>query len=349
MTDQAPTHSKGKLHFAVVGAGVAGLVCARELVAKGVRVTLFERVSAVGGRLVSLPWEGGMSDIGAQFLTARSPEFAAEMQAWLEDGLAQRWEPALMEFDKGQGNVVKASVACYVGVPSMQSLADHLARDLDIVFDTQVARITRGSAEWYLFDALDRPLGISGFDGLVLAVPSPVALGLVRGLVEFTPDDALTLVQRLESVSWDACWTASVALSRPSGIEFDVAFIRDDPILVWAARECSKPTRRKGEGVAERWLLQARANWSNNFAQLPPEEAGRWMQRAFAARLARPLAQKSCMAIRWPYATPAGFLSERFVWDGAKTIGLAGDWCGGASVESAYLSGLQVARAIMAP
>jgi renalase len=127
-----------------------------------------------------------------------------------------------------------------------------------------------------------------------------------------------------------------------------VAFIRDDPILVWAARECSKPARHCGEGVAERWLLQARASWSNNFAQLLPDEAGRWMQRAFAARLARPLAQKSCMAVRWPYATPVGFLPEAFLWDPARTIGVTGDWCGGASVESAFLSGLSIVQAISA-
>jgi predicted NAD/FAD-dependent oxidoreductase len=348
MTAKAAAQQQGQLHFAVVGAGVAGLVCARELVAKGIRATLFERGAAAGGRLASQRWEHGVSDLGAQFITARSEAFSAQIHAWLQSGALQAWAPALAEFDKGLGNLVKASLPCYVGVPSMQSIADVLAQDLDIVYGAQVGRIARGSAEWYLFDTQDRPLGIAGFDGLVLAIPSVAALELVRGLAEFAPEIAGQLGRSLGEITWDPCWTASVTLSRPSGIEFDAAFIRDDPILVWAAREGSKPGRNADAAVGERWLLQARASWSKNFCQLPAEEAGRWMQRAFAARLGRALLQKSCVAVHWPYATPSRFLQQSCLWDPARTFGLAGDWCGGASVESAFLSGLGIAQAIAA-
>jgi len=242
--------------------------------------------------------------------------------------------------------MVKASSAAYVGVPSMQSIAERLAAGLDAVYGAEVGRIARGSAEWYLFDAQDRPLGIAGFDGLVLAVPSPVALGLLRALAEFAPEAVPDLLDRLQGIAWDACWSACIALSRPSGIEFDVAFIRDDPILSWAAREGSKPGRQTGPGVAERWLLQARSSWSNSYADLAPDDAGRWMQRAFAARLARPLLQKSCLALRWTHASPVGLFEAAHVWDAQRRLGLCGDWCGGSSIETAFLSGLSVARAI---
>jgi predicted NAD/FAD-dependent oxidoreductase len=348
MADREPGPSKETLHFAVVGAGVAGLACARELLAQGMRATVFERRPGCGGRLASQTWEGGICDLGAQFLTARSQEFQAQVERWLADGCVQRWDPVLAEFDKGQGMVVKATAPAYVGVPSMQSLAEHLAENLDIVFGAEVGRIARGSAEWYLFDAQDRPLGIAGFDGLVLAVPSPVALGLLRALAEFAPEAVPDLAARLEAVTWDACWSACVSLSRPSGIEFDVAFIRDDPILGWAGREGSKPGRRSAAGVAERWILQARASWSNSFPDLSPDDAGRWMQRAFAARLARPLLQKACLAVRWQHASPVGLFEPGHVWDAERRIGVAGDWCGGSSIESAFLSGQGVARSIAA-
>jgi len=254
----------------------------------------------------------------------------------------QPWEPGLAAFDQGQGNRMTSSTPCFVGVPSMLSIVEHLAQDIDIVFHAHVGRIARGSAEWFLFDGHERPLGIAGFDGLVLALPSVLALELVRGV----PELAGALGPRLAAVQWDACWTASVVLSRLSGIEFDAAFIRDDPILVWAAREGSKPRRSNPPGMPERWLLQARASWSNNFARLAPDEAGRWMQRAFAARLARPLQQKSCYAVHWPQASPTGSLGAPFHWDAPLTFGLAGDWCSGASIESAFLSGSGVAQAI---
>lgn len=344
MPGEAAGPAKGQRHFAVVGAGMAGLACARELATLGVRATVFERASQPGGRLASQFWEGAFSDIGAQFLTARTDLFAAQVRGWEKRGLLHRWSPTLAEFDKGGGRMVTSQVACFVGAPSMQGLAAAMADGLDIVFDARVGRIARGSAEWFLFDANDRPLGIAGFDGVVLALPSGAALELVRALAEFAPEAVGGLPGLLEQVAWEPCWVASVALSRPSGIEFDVAFIRDDPLLVWAAREASKPSREPSTN--ERWLLQARATWSKNFAQLPPDEAGRWMQRAFAARLARPLQQKACLAVHWACATPVRFIRETFLWDPSRAFGLAGDWCGGASVETAFLSGRGIAHAI---
>jgi predicted NAD/FAD-dependent oxidoreductase len=330
----------------VVGAGVAGLACARQLRAQGMRASVFERRAAPGGRLASQSWDGGVCDLGAQFLTGRSAAFQAQIDRWLAEGVLQRWDPVLAEFDKGQGMVVKASSVAYVGVPSMQAIAERLATDLEVHYDAEVGRIARGSAEWYLFDIQDRPLGISGFDGLVLALPSPSSLGLLRALAEFAPEAVPEGLDRLDGVAWDACWSACIALSRPSGIEFDVAFIRDDPILSWAAREGSKPGRQPGPGVAERWLLQARSSWSNGFPDMAPDDAARWMQRAFAARLARPLLQKSCVALRWAQASPVGLFEPVYVWDAPRRVGLCGDWCGGSSIESAFLSGQGIGLAI---
>jgi predicted NAD/FAD-dependent oxidoreductase len=339
MTEHSAAHVPGKLHFAIVGAGVAGLTCARALTARGIRTTVYERGRAVGGRVLSQQTESGSFDVGAQYLTVQCESFADQVRRWASADLVSSWETNLAELSGGQAALVQTNARRYVGIPSMQSIAIDLARGLDIVFDAPVARIARGSAEWYLFDPHERPLGIAGFDGLVMAVPSIDALPLVRSQTDFAP--------RLEAVRWDACWTSSLALSRPSTIEFDAAFINDDPILAWAARESSKPLRRNGEGVAERWLLQARPGWSNSFLELPSDDAARWMQRAFAARVARPLAQKTCTAMLWRTGTPAEVLPETFLWDAQRVIGLAGDWCGGARVEAAYVSGLALAQAIV--
>ena len=338
MTELIADSRTPKLHFAVVGAGVAGLTCARELVARGARVTVFERGAAPGGRLASLQSDAGSFDVGAQFFTVQTELFAKEVHRWVGADLVRTWEANLAELNHGQITSVSPGAARFVGVPTMQSIAQYLARDLDVVFDAEVGRITRGSSEWYLFDPRERQLGIVGFDALVLAVPSIDALRLVRSETNFA--------QRLETVRWDACWATSLALSRPSGIEFDAAVICDDPILAWAARDSSKPMRQTTDGTAERWLLQARSTWSRNFIEMGVDEAARWMQRAFAARLARPLAQRSCSALRWRASTPIEALTETFLWEPERGIGLAGDWCGGSRVESAYLSGMGLAQAI---
>ncbi len=338
MAGNAAPRGSDRRHFAVIGAGVAGLVCARELLATGGTVVVFERGETVGGRLCGWQTEAGYCDIGAQFLTVQQPLFADEVRRWVSADLLRTWGAEVADLSNGQASIVAPGAPRFVGVPSMQRLAVHLAEGLDIVAGTEVRRIARSGGTWHLFDSQDRHLSVAGFDALVLAMPSGDALQLAQGL---TP-----LAARMERVRWDSCWSASLALSRASGIEFDGAFISDDPILAWAARENSKPMRAMGEGTSERWLLQARSAWSNNFPGLLPDEAARWMQRAFAARLARPLAQKSCVAMRWANATPVDPLVETFLWDEQAGIGFAGDWCGGARIESAFVSGLTLAKAI---
>ena len=70
---------------AIVGAGLAGLSCAKSLAAYGVRVTLFDKGRRPGGRLatrrVEVAGQVFSFDHGAQYLTARGPGFAAVLDA----------------------------------------------------------------------------------------------------------------------------------------------------------------------------------------------------------------------------------------------------------------------------
>jgi phytoene dehydrogenase-like protein len=58
----------------VVGAGLAGLCCARELMIQGVDVLLLERSAAVGGRLRTDETDGFHLDRGFQVLLTAYPE-----------------------------------------------------------------------------------------------------------------------------------------------------------------------------------------------------------------------------------------------------------------------------------
>jgi monoamine oxidase len=59
-----------KTEVAVIGAGLAGLVAARELVAAGKQVALLEARDRVGGRTWTVPFSnGGLSvDLGAEWV-----------------------------------------------------------------------------------------------------------------------------------------------------------------------------------------------------------------------------------------------------------------------------------------
>ncbi|HWB73125.1 MAG TPA: FAD-dependent oxidoreductase, partial [Egibacteraceae bacterium] len=71
----------------VVGAGLAGLVCAYRLAAAGVDVAVVERESQVGGRLATERLAGATFDHGAQFFTIRDERFATLVDDWRAAGL----------------------------------------------------------------------------------------------------------------------------------------------------------------------------------------------------------------------------------------------------------------------
>lgn len=69
--------------FAVVGAGLSGLMCARTLQDHGLDVTVFEKSRGLGGRMANRRAEPNLRfDHGAQYFTARDHNFALYVQAW---------------------------------------------------------------------------------------------------------------------------------------------------------------------------------------------------------------------------------------------------------------------------
>jgi monoamine oxidase len=84
------TRRKARKHVVVVGAGLAGLACAKELGGFGFRVTVLEARDRIGGRVYTL--EDG-ADMGAAFVTANQ----TYVRALLESTKAQlhpvAWSP----------------------------------------------------------------------------------------------------------------------------------------------------------------------------------------------------------------------------------------------------------------
>ena len=78
---------------AIVGAGLAGLSCARTLRRAGFFVEVFEQDSIIGGRLATTRIGGDTFDHGAQYLTTHSREFGDYLTEISELGYAGRWSP----------------------------------------------------------------------------------------------------------------------------------------------------------------------------------------------------------------------------------------------------------------
>lgn len=87
----------------MIGAGIAGLTCARQLKAKGFRPMVFEKSRGLGGRLSTRRLEDGVSfDHGAQYLTARSAAFQNFLRQAAEAEVVEHWRP---QVSNGSANV----------------------------------------------------------------------------------------------------------------------------------------------------------------------------------------------------------------------------------------------------
>ncbi len=122
----------------VIGAGVAGCLGARALTAAGHAVTVLDKGFVPGGRLASKNLEGATFDTGAQFLTARSESFRAEVDRWEAAGVLRTWfhgSPDLDAPNDPDGH------PRFRGAPTMRRLAEHLADGLDLRLGTIVGSI----------------------------------------------------------------------------------------------------------------------------------------------------------------------------------------------------------------
>ncbi len=322
------------LHYAVIGAGIAGLCCARVLADAGVRVSVFDKSRGPSGRMSTRRGEGWACDHGAQYFTARDPLFEAEVARWQAAGVAARWQPRLAVFDAGgRRSSDGAAPARHVGTPRMTAPARLLAEGLDLRLQTTVTALQRYDHGWELATA-ERGLLAEAFDGVLLAVPAPQALPLLQPM-------APALAALAGAARMQGCWALMLRFEAPLALDFDAAFVNDGP-LRWIARDTSKP----GRSGPETWTLHASAEWSAAHLEDGADAVAAALIAAFRALGgAMPLAWS---AHRWRYAITDAATAGRCAWDAAAGLGLCGDWLNGGRVEGAWLSGHALAQRVLA-
>ena len=191
----------------VIGAGIAGLACARELTDAGVNVRLYERGRVVGGRLASKRFDGRYADIGAAYFVADDPGFAA-----LVAGLPARpWTATFAVFKDGERTETTGPMR-WAAPGGLRSLAEHLAAGLDVRLQQEITTIPEGP--------------------VVLAMPGPQALRL---------DPPAAVADAARAQSWEPVLAAVLTYRKRGWDELPGAFVNDHPVL---ATVCDDGDRR---------------------------------------------------------------------------------------------------------
>ena len=344
-------------HIAVIGAGIAGIACARTLVQAGHQVSLFEKSGRPGGRMATRNSPFGGFDHGAQYFTVRDTRFAQALQT--VPGLCKPWSANTVRVLDPLGRTVAAGLPAqephWVATPGMNDLPVQWARPLNaagaVRTQTRVTRIERSGAArkpWLLHtvgpdvDGQHERQSFTGFDAVVLAIPAWQARELLQN-----SDLASAWTTRIDKVEVAPCWTLMLAFPQAMqpglgalGPQWNAARSTHHRIA-WLARESSKPVR----SPIERWTVQASAEWSREHLQDDPQRVQAKLQRAFSEVTGIRAEPAHTDIHRWLFAKTVQPLGHSHLWDADSGLGVCGDWCIGHRVEDAFVSGLELALA----
>ena len=300
---------------------MAGLACAGRLVACGSSVTLFDKGRGAGGRMATRRLTTSVGEVGfdhgAQYLTARDPGFQALVEDWAKLGVVAPWAAA------GQD--------AWVGTPAMNAPIKVLADGSDVRWQAKVDALVPVDGGWQLAGE-----GIEGerYNAIVLAMPAEQAAVLLERVEPKLAQPAAATVSA-------PCWTVMAAFRERRPVEADL--LREVGVIGLAARNSAKP----GRGGTEAWVLQAGPDWSREHLEQSAESVVAALLEQFAEGTGIDRGDLvAASAHRWRYAK-SGRLGKDMLWDTERRIGVCGDWLLGPRIESAWLSGDRLARAMV--
>ena len=320
----------------VVGAGIAGVACARELRAAGIEVRVVDRGRRLGGRLSGRSLDGRPVDLGASYLTVSDDDFRVVVDDWVERGVAFAWTDTFAVLDAGEEPTTKSGPVRYGAAAGLRSLVEDLAATGEVeVEQGEVGLVAR----------VDGRLEVDGVpaSAVVLAMPDTQAQRLIGDGLQ---GEQASLGRDSEPILAVAAWWPTRTWDDVAGTgRFDGAFVNGDPDLSWIADD----GRRRDDDAP---VLVAHST---------PELARRHLEDPQAAGPTLVAALRRVMGIadeptgshvhRWSLARPTGEREAAYLLGepGPEDVGLGvcGDgWGASPKVETAWRSGRDLGRAL---
>jgi hypothetical protein len=319
------THASSRRRIVVVGAGLAGLTAARELMARDADVIVFDKGRGVGGRMatrrIDTATGTAVFDHGAQFFTARRDAFRAMVAQWVHEDVVYEW---CRGFGDNDGH------PRYAARGGMAALTKHLARGLDVRTSTLVFGVTQADRGWIV--TLDDG-STHAADGVILTCPIPQSYSLIANTAIELPSDLLmTDYERTLGVL--AVLDRASAVPEPGGLQ------NPDGVFSWVG-----DNQRKGLSPIPALTLHANPTWSLEHWDTPHDDAHAALLTAARDYIGEAQVIDSQFK-RWRFATPMKMWPDAHWRDESGTVVLAGDAFAGPKVEGAVTSGLSAAHSL---
>ena len=267
----------------------------------------------IGGQTISF-------DHGAQYFTARDPDFRKAVESWQNIGWVAPWP--------------EAGDDAFVGKPNMNGPIRAMARDLNVHWNTRGERLVQDGDFWRV-EADDY---IVRAKQVLIALPAEQAAILLHGVCP-------VLSKIADSARSEPCWAVMAAFMNRLDVGHD-SVQGEGGAIRWAARNSAKPSR-SGE---ETWVIHASPKRSRQLLDKRREDVAPIILEDFfeltGAGRRTPIHLE---AHRWLYAMPEAIEGEPARYNRERRIGIAGDYLHSPRVEGAWLSGVALAEKVLAP
>ena len=346
----------------ILGAGLSGLKAARDLQAAGRRVLVLDKSRGVSGRASTRRWDGVPVDHGAQFFTARSPVFRAQVADWIAHGVCFEWARGFHQWEEDKGLLPPDADkenghprhACRTG---MNALGKDLAAGLDkgsVRTDTRVVAI-----EWVGDHWRTRAEDGSVAEGrrLVSTMPVPQALALLESSSDAGVKDALDpfVLSKLHAVEMAPSLAVLLRGEAPAP-EWQGVQLRDKAVT-WIGADSDKRDPASLADGQRVFVVHGSGPFSREWQDRDLEEAADRMVARAGEIVGDWIAKLPERQVhRWRYSSvPHGLENDAYLRNGEygeaggrPPLYFAGDTFMGSKIEGAYCSGREVAAAILA-
>jgi renalase len=320
----------------VLGAGIAGLQCARRLLGAGAEVLVVDRADKPGGRCATRLFDGQPVDYGPVFIHGDNPDFLAALNAvdlaridgWPNNvrgrGLPcqpEAFAPFETRFALAEGvNAFPRALAQSLSI-RLRSLVDSIALEGDVM------TVTLSSGEKLAARDVVLAMALEQSATFVRTMASVERARSVSALLEmFSSAPCLTMIAGYEPSVHVPAW--------------DIVYPEDEHALLLISNESSK----RPQGAGRVLVFQASARWSRQRLNNPKEEWSRELLQVAARRLGAWAGTPRWTHLhRWRYSRVdrANELTGPLIMEEGKSrLGITGDlFSPGGGMQASWVAG----------
>ena len=320
--------------IAIIGAGLAGLSCARRLNTCA-QVQIFEKSRGVSGRMTTRYAEHFQFDHGAQYFTVKTPEFEQFLQPYLQSDSVVDWCPRIVTLIRGKEAFSSPKAeSWFIGSPKMNALCKAMASESEVLVGTRIEKLYQEHEKWIL---TDNSGGTHGpFDYVISSAPAPQTESLFPA--------TFSQYSVLQSVKMIGCFSVMIGCSNALHIPWDVAHVKESPIS-WIAINSQKPAR----DTAFSLIAQTTNSWAEQNLEGDLSQKLLDLVKEIELLVGFDLSQRDYGTIhRWRYADTSHSAGEQFLADESMGLFACGDWCISGRIESAFTSGSALGKRVSA-